>query len=134
VKVILFSFCECVCTRQVSCQGATQDTPHHLEEVIHYLYGLGEQVSLCMVNVTWTHLNTFAFILNFFIRFWIAFRLACSFCEAMPESLYIASTAVLPANAACSLLAEETTWQQTCSPAMAVVLLPLYIAVPWQWV
>jgi hypothetical protein len=42
------------------------------------------QVSLRVVNVTWTDLDSLAFILHFFNNFYIASRLVCSFCEAMP--------------------------------------------------
>jgi hypothetical protein len=60
----------------------------------------GEQVSPRVVNVTWTYLNSLAFILHLFNHFCIVSMLVYSFCEAMPGSLSMANTAVLSANVA----------------------------------
>jgi hypothetical protein len=54
----------------------------------------GEQVFFYVVNVTWTGLNSLAFMPHVFNHFCIASRLVCSFCEAMPGSLSVANTAV----------------------------------------
>jgi hypothetical protein len=54
--------------------------------------------SLLMVNVTWTNLDPLAFILHFLNQFWTASRLVCSFCEAIAESLPVATTAVSSAK------------------------------------
>jgi hypothetical protein len=54
--------------------------------------------SLCVMNVTWTDLDPFAFILHFLNQFWIASRLVCSLYEAMAGSLSMATTAVLSAG------------------------------------
>jgi hypothetical protein len=58
----------------------------------------GGQVALLVVNVIWIDLDSLAFILNFFHHVWIASRLFCSFCEAMPGSLPVANTTVSSAN------------------------------------
>jgi hypothetical protein len=50
----------------------------------------GGQVSLCVINVTWTDCDSLAFILYFFNNFCFASRLVCSFCEAMPGPLSVA--------------------------------------------
>jgi hypothetical protein len=50
------------------------------------------------VNVMWTDLDPWAFILLFSNQFWIAASLVCSLCEAMAGSLYVAATAILLAN------------------------------------
>jgi hypothetical protein len=60
----------------------------------------GGQVSLRVVNVIWTDLNSLAFILHLYNQFCIASRLVCSFCEPMPGSLFVANTAVSSANVA----------------------------------
>jgi hypothetical protein len=60
----------------------------------------GEQVSLRVVNVIWTNLNSLSLILNFFNHFYVSSRLFCSTCEAMPGSLSVATTAVSSANVA----------------------------------
>jgi hypothetical protein len=60
----------------------------------------GGQVSLRVVNVTWTVLDSLAFILHFVNHFCIAFRLVCSFCETIPGQLSVANTAVSSANVA----------------------------------
>jgi hypothetical protein len=52
------------------------------------------QVSLHVVNVTWTGFDSLALILHFFNHFWIAPRLVCSSFEAMPGSLSVANSAV----------------------------------------
>jgi hypothetical protein len=57
-------------------------------------------LSLRVVNVTRTDLDPLAFILNFLNQFWIAAKLACSFCEAMAGSRSVASTAVSSAKVA----------------------------------
>jgi hypothetical protein len=54
----------------------------------------GRRIFLRVVNMTWTVLDSLAFILHFFNQFWIASGLMCSFCEAMPGSLSVANTAV----------------------------------------
>jgi hypothetical protein len=51
-------------------------------------------VSLCLVNVTWIDLDSFALILHFLNQFSVASRSVCSFCEAMAESLSMVTTAV----------------------------------------
>jgi hypothetical protein len=56
------------------------------------------QVTLHVVNVTWTDLDSLAVILSFFNNFCIASRLVCSFIEAMAGSLSVATTAVSLAN------------------------------------
>jgi hypothetical protein len=58
----------------------------------------GVQVSLRLVNAMWTNLDSLAFILHVFNHFYIASRLVCSFCEAMPGSQSVANTAVSSAN------------------------------------
>jgi hypothetical protein len=60
----------------------------------------GGLVSLHVVNVTWTDLDSLGFILRLFNHFCIAPRLVCSFYEAMPGSLTVANTTVLSANVA----------------------------------
>jgi hypothetical protein len=60
----------------------------------------GGQVSLRLVNVTWTDLDSLALILHLFNHFCIASPLVGSSCEAMPGSLSVASTAVYSANVA----------------------------------
>jgi hypothetical protein len=57
-------------------------------------------ISLCVVNVTWIDLDPLAFILHFLKQFWIASTLVCSFCEAIVESLSMATTAVWLAKVA----------------------------------
>jgi hypothetical protein len=42
------------------------------------------QISLHVVNVTWTDMNSLAFINHFFKHFCIAPRLVSSFCEPVP--------------------------------------------------
>jgi hypothetical protein len=64
-----------------------------------YMWTSG-QVSLYVVDLTWTNLDSLTFILHVFIHFCIAFRLVSSFCEAMPGSLYVGNTAVSLANVA----------------------------------
>jgi hypothetical protein len=54
----------------------------------------GGHISLCLVNVTWIDFDTLAFFLHFLNQFWIAARLVSSLCEAMAESLSVASIAV----------------------------------------
>jgi hypothetical protein len=56
------------------------------------------QVSVCVVDVTSIALDSLDFILHLFNHFYIASRLVCSFCDAMPGSLSVASTAVSSAN------------------------------------
>jgi hypothetical protein len=51
-------------------------------------------VSLRVLNFTWIDLDSLAFILHFLNQFQIASRSVCSFCEAMPGSLTMATTAV----------------------------------------
>jgi hypothetical protein len=46
------------------------------------------------VNVTWSDLDSFTFILHFLIQIWIEGRLVCNFCEAVAGSLFSATTAV----------------------------------------
>jgi hypothetical protein len=60
----------------------------------------GGHVYVRVVNVTWIDLDSLAFILNFINRFWIASRPVCSFCEAMAESLSVATIAVSSAKIA----------------------------------
>jgi hypothetical protein len=60
----------------------------------------GGQVSPRVMNVIWTDLDSLAFILHLFSHFCIASGLVGSFCEAMPGSLSVASTAVYSANVA----------------------------------
>jgi hypothetical protein len=60
----------------------------------------GGQVPLRMVNVTWTDLDSPAFILHLCKNFWIASRLVCSVCEALSGSVSIDSDAVSSAKAA----------------------------------
>jgi hypothetical protein len=60
----------------------------------------GGMVSLCVVNVTCTNLDSLAFILQLFNHFCIASRLVCSFCKAMPGLVSVGNTAVLSANIA----------------------------------
>jgi hypothetical protein len=60
----------------------------------------GDHISVCVVNVTWMDLDPLAFIFHFLNQFWIASRLACSLCDAMAESLSVASTAVTSAKVA----------------------------------
>jgi hypothetical protein len=57
-------------------------------------------VSLRVVNVTWTDLDSLAFILHLLNNFCIALRSVCSFCEAIPGPLSVANTAVSSANCA----------------------------------
>jgi hypothetical protein len=56
------------------------------------------QVSLRVVNVTWTDFDALALILHFLNQYWIAARLVCSFCDAMSGSLSVASTAASSAK------------------------------------
>jgi hypothetical protein len=56
-----------------------------------------EGSSLCG-DVTWMDLDSLAFILHLFNHFGIVPRLVCSFCEAMPGSMLMHSTAELSAN------------------------------------
>jgi hypothetical protein len=60
----------------------------------------GGKVSLCVVHLTWTNLDSLAFILHLFKRFRIASRLVCSFCETVPRSLSVANIAAPLANVA----------------------------------
>jgi hypothetical protein len=60
----------------------------------------GGQVPLRVVNVARTDLDSLAVILHPFNHFCIASGLVCSFCEAMPGSLSVATTAVSSANVA----------------------------------
>jgi hypothetical protein len=60
----------------------------------------GRRVSLRVVNVIWTNLDSLAFILHLFNHFCIASGLVWSFCEAMAGSLSVANTAVSSANVA----------------------------------
>jgi hypothetical protein len=60
----------------------------------------GGQVSLRLVNVMWTELDSLDFTLHFVIHFDTASRLVCSVCEGKPGSLSVANTAVSAANAA----------------------------------
>jgi hypothetical protein len=53
-----------------------------------------------VVNVTWTDLDSVAFILHFFKQCCIASRLVCSFCKTIPGSLSMADVAVSSANVA----------------------------------
>jgi hypothetical protein len=53
-----------------------------------------------VVNVTWTDLDSLAFILHLFNHFLIASRLVCSFFEAIPGSLSMANTAISSAYVA----------------------------------
>jgi hypothetical protein len=53
-----------------------------------------------MVNVTWIHFGSLSFYSPFSNQFWTAARLVCSFCDAMAESLSVASTAVSSAKVA----------------------------------
>jgi hypothetical protein len=53
-----------------------------------------KQVSLRVVNLTWTNLDPLALILHFSNGFRIAARLVCSFCEAMAGLLFVANTTV----------------------------------------
>jgi hypothetical protein len=46
-----------------------------------------------MENVTWTDLDPLAFIFRFLNELSFVARLVCNFCEAMSESLPVASTA-----------------------------------------
>jgi hypothetical protein len=57
-------------------------------------------VSLGVVNVTWTDLDSLAFILSFLNQSWIASRSVCSLCEAMAGSLSVSTTAVLSTKVA----------------------------------
>jgi hypothetical protein len=52
------------------------------------------------VNMTWTNLDPLACILYFLKKFSIASKLVCSLCDAVAESLSVATTAVLSANVA----------------------------------
>jgi hypothetical protein len=54
----------------------------------------GGHISLRVVNVTWIDLDPLTFILHFLNQLRIASRLVCSLCDAMAESLPVASTAV----------------------------------------
>jgi hypothetical protein len=67
---------------------------------VHLYIWTGGQVSLRLVNVIWTDLDSLALILHLFNHFCIASGLVCSFCEAMPGSLSVANTAVSSANVA----------------------------------
>jgi hypothetical protein len=60
----------------------------------------GGQVSFRVVNVTWTDLDSLAFILHLFSHFYIVSRLVCSWCEAVPGSLSVVNTAVSSAHVA----------------------------------
>jgi hypothetical protein len=60
----------------------------------------GGQVSVCVVNVTRIDLDSLAFIFHPFNHFYIASRLGCSICGAMPGSLSVGLTAVSSANIA----------------------------------
>jgi hypothetical protein len=58
------------------------------------------QVSLRVVNVTWTYLDALAFILHFCNHFCIASRLVCSLCEAITGSMSMANTTLSSAKLA----------------------------------
>jgi hypothetical protein len=58
------------------------------------------QVSLRVVNVTRTYLDTLASILHPFNHLRVPSRLVCSSCEAMSGSLSVATTAATSANVA----------------------------------
>jgi hypothetical protein len=74
----------------------------------------GGKVSLRVVNVTWTNLDSLAFTLHLFIHFCIASGLVFSFREAMPGSLSVANTAVCSANVAV-VDSVEVGWSAVCS-------------------
>jgi hypothetical protein len=78
----------------------------------------GGQVSLRVVNVTRTDLVSLAFILHLFSHFCVASRLVCSFCEAMPGSLSVATTAVSLTSVA-ELF--ETSFYNTFAPYHRIV-------------
>jgi hypothetical protein len=58
------------------------------------------QVSLRLVNVAWTYLDSLGFILHFFNHSWNTSRLICSFCEAVTRSLSVTSGALSSENVA----------------------------------
>jgi hypothetical protein len=66
-----------------------------------YREGRGGDVSLHVMNVTWTDLDSLAFILHFLSQFWFAARLVCNFCEAMAGLLPVSRTAILLAKGFC---------------------------------
>jgi hypothetical protein len=54
--------------------------------------------------------------------------------QLYPQALGSHFVASYDSSFACSLVAGETTYPQSCSLATALVLLPAYTAVTWQWV
>jgi hypothetical protein len=94
----LLPFCEYVFVPGESPVEVQSETFDILLRKVYAVYVDWGQVSLRVLNVAWTDLDSLAFILHLFNHFYIAHRLICSFCEAMSGSLSMASTAVSSAN------------------------------------
>jgi hypothetical protein len=83
MTVIPSCFCfSNICLRQVYLVDVQPEILGILLENVYVVYMAGGKVSLRVVNVTWTDLNSLAFIHRFFNHyFWIASRLVCGFYE-----------------------------------------------------
>jgi hypothetical protein len=66
VLVSVIPSCVCAYPRRISCQGAAQGIWHILfEGVVRYLHGQEGKFFVRVVNITWTDLDSLAFILHF---------------------------------------------------------------------